>query len=112
MEIKLHAEIRNYSESVFFGLSMRQFFCSVLAVIASVIVYFSVNPVLESTLTGLLCIAAASPFAAVGFLKINGMSADKYALAMLRYARSPKKLPYRSTNALYDELKKRGVIDP
>ena len=36
MEIKINKEIRAYHESVFFGLSMRQFICSVLAVAAAV----------------------------------------------------------------------------
>ena len=32
MEIKINKEIRNYKETIFFGLSMRQFVCAVLAV--------------------------------------------------------------------------------
>ena len=31
MDVKINREIREYMESVFFGLSMRQFFFSVLA---------------------------------------------------------------------------------
>ena len=31
MEVKINKEIRNYTESMFFGLSMRQFLFSVLA---------------------------------------------------------------------------------
>ena len=31
MEVKINREIRNYTESMFFGLSMRQFVFSVLA---------------------------------------------------------------------------------
>ena len=32
MEVKINREIRNYTESVFFGLSLRQLVFSVLAV--------------------------------------------------------------------------------
>lgn len=32
MEVKINKEIRNYTESVFFGLTLRQFVFSVLAV--------------------------------------------------------------------------------
>ena len=32
MEVKVPKEIRNYQESIFFGLSTRQFICSLLAV--------------------------------------------------------------------------------
>ena len=31
MEVKINKEIRNYTESMFFGLSLRQFIFSVLA---------------------------------------------------------------------------------
>lgn len=36
IEVKVPKEIREYTESIFFGLSMRQFFCSLLAVGAAV----------------------------------------------------------------------------
>ena len=32
MEIKINKEILTYQETIFFGLTMRQFFCSALAV--------------------------------------------------------------------------------
>ena len=43
MEIKINKEIRAYRETLFFGLSVRQFVCSVLAVGAAVALYFSLN---------------------------------------------------------------------
>lgn len=43
MEIKINKEIRNYKETIFFGLSMRQFVCAVLAVGVAVGLYFALN---------------------------------------------------------------------
>ncbi len=40
MEVKINREIRNYTESMFFGLSMRQFVFSVLAVGVAMLLYF------------------------------------------------------------------------
>ena len=40
MEVKINKEIRNYTESMFFGLSMRQFIFSVLACGVAVGLYF------------------------------------------------------------------------
>ncbi len=40
MEVKINREIRQYTESMFFGLSMRQFFFSLAAVAVAVILYF------------------------------------------------------------------------
>ena len=36
MEIKINREIREYTESMFFGLNLRQFICSILACAAGV----------------------------------------------------------------------------
>ena len=40
MEVKINKEIRNYTESMFFGLSMRQFLFSVLACGVAVGLFF------------------------------------------------------------------------
>ena len=47
MEVKINKEIRQYTESVFFGLSLRQFICSVLACATAVIIYFLLTPILD-----------------------------------------------------------------
>lgn len=44
MEVKINREIRNYTESMFFGLSMRQFIFSILAVVVAVGLYFLIRP--------------------------------------------------------------------
>ena len=44
MEVKINREIRDYTESMFFGLSMRQFFFSVLAMGIAVLLYFLLKP--------------------------------------------------------------------
>lgn len=43
MEIKINKEIRSYKETIFFGLSMRQFICSVLSVGAAVALHFGLK---------------------------------------------------------------------
>ena len=44
MEVKINREIRNYTESMFFGLSMRQFIFSILACGVAVGLYFLLRP--------------------------------------------------------------------
>ena len=44
MEVKINREIRNYTEAMFFGLSLRQFIFSVLACGVAVGVYFLLKP--------------------------------------------------------------------
>lgn len=44
MEVKINREIRNYTESMFFGLSLRQFVFSLLAVGVAALLYFVLKP--------------------------------------------------------------------
>ena len=44
IEVKVPKEIRDYQESIFFGLSTRQFLCSLLAVGVAVGLYFGLRP--------------------------------------------------------------------
>ena len=46
MEVKINREIRNYTEAVFFGLSLRQIIFSVCALAVSVGVFFLLKPML------------------------------------------------------------------
>lgn len=43
MEIKIPKEVRRHKETIFFGLSTRQFLCALLAVCAAVGVYFALK---------------------------------------------------------------------
>ena len=56
MEVKINKEIRDYTESMFFGLSLRQFVFSVLACLIAVGVYFGLKPLLGLETTSWLCI--------------------------------------------------------
>ena len=109
MEIKINKEIRGYTESMFFGLNLRQFMFSVLAVGVAVAIYFGLRNYLETETVSWLCILGAAPFAALGFVKYNGMPAEKFIAAFIRSEfLMPKKLVFRSTN-LYYELTKDAI---
>ena len=55
MEIKINREIRDYHESMFMGLSLRQTIFSVLAILVAVGLYFWLNPILGSRKYDRLC---------------------------------------------------------
>ena len=102
MEVRINREIRDYTESMFFGLSLRQFFFSVLACGVAVGIYLGLNPILGTETTSWLCIVAAFPFAVMGFLKYNGMTAEKFLLAWFRSTfLIPKVLTFGNTNVYY-----------
>ncbi len=78
MEIKIPKEIQSYHESVFFGLSARQFFCSITAVGTAVGLYFLTRGVLGKETASWLCLIGAAPFAAAGFFSYNGLMLEKF----------------------------------
>ena len=63
MEVRINKEVRNYQESLFFGLSLRQLLFALLAVAVAVGVYFGLRPVLGNGEIGWVCVLAAFPFA-------------------------------------------------
>ena len=106
MEVKIPKEIRDYQESVFFGLSFRQFFCSVMAVGTAVGLYFWLNPLLGTEMTGWMCIFGAAPFAACGFFRYHGMTAEQFAWAFVKSELLyPKKLVFKSNSLYYEAMK-------
>ena len=105
MEVRINREIRDYTESMFFGLSLRQFFFSVLACGVAVGIYLGLNPILGTETTSWLCIVAAFPFAVLGFLKYNGMTAEKFIAAWIKSTfMIPKVLLFGNTNYYYTML--------
>ena len=107
MEVKINREIRNYTESMFFGLSLRQF---VFSLLAAVLLYFVLKPYMGTETVSWMCILGAAPFAAMGFVNYNGMTAEQFAWAWLRSEMlEPKQIKFEPVNIYYEALK--GAID-
>ncbi len=105
MEIKIPKEIREYRESIFFGLTTRQFICSLLALGVAVGVYFLLQPYVGTEEIGWMCILAAAPFAACGFFRYHGMTAEQFLWAWVKSELLyPKKLVFRSGNVYHHAL--------
>ena len=111
MEVKINREIRDYSEQVYFGLSLRQFIFSVLACGMAVLLYFLLRPFFGIETLSWLCILAAAPFAAIGFFKYHGMTAEKALFAFIKSEiLMPKELKFKSNN-YYDNIDERSKDD-
>lgn len=109
MEIKVNREIRNQSESVFFGLSLRQLIFSLLAIGIAIAVYFLLGNTFSLETRSWLCILCAAPFGAMGFISYNGMTADKLLICILKSVVTPKVLLFQAVNTyehLTEEAKK------
>ncbi|MDR1891621.1 MAG: PrgI family protein [Oscillospiraceae bacterium] len=99
MEVKINKEIRNYTESIFFGLSLRQFIFSILACGVAVGVYFGLRNTFGTETVSWLCVLGAAPFAAMGFISYHGMNAEQFAWAWFKSeVLLPKRLTFRPVN--------------
>ena len=111
MEIRINKEIKDYHESLFFGLSMRQFLCSIGAIGAAVGIYFGLKDIFNKETVSWLCIVCAAPLAAAGFFAYNGMNFEQFVMAYIysEFICSGVR-KYESENCLY-ELYREVIAD-
>lgn len=106
MEVKINKEIRNYTESMFFGLSMRQFLFSVLACGVAVGLFFLLRGRFGTETVSWMCVLGASPFAVMGFVRHNGMTAEQFVWAWIKSEFIlPKKMLFVPENLYYEAMK-------
>lgn len=105
MQVQVNKEFRDYSESIFFGLNLRQLIFSALAIGAAVGSYFLLRDKLDTETLSWLCILIAAPFALIGFVKYNGMTAEKFIWAYIKseFLMSTE-LKYKGENKYYSML--------
>ena len=84
MEIRINREVRNYHESIFFGLSARQFGCSLGAVAVAVGAYFLLKDPIGKENASWLCMLSAAPVAIAGFFSYHGMNLEQFLWAFLK----------------------------
>lgn len=105
MEVKINREIREYTESLFFGLSLRQFFFSILAVGIAVALYFGLHSHFGIETLSWMCVLGAAPCAALGFIRYHGMTAEQLLWAYIKSEfLMPRRLVFYSTNTYYEAL--------
>lgn len=106
MEIKINKEIRDYTETIFFGLSMRQFIFGIIACGVAVGLYFLLRNHVGLETMSWVCILGALPFGVLGFVRYNGMNAEEFIVAWIKSEiLMPKVLLFKPEN-IYDEILK------
>lgn len=110
MEVKINREIRNYTEAVFFGLSLRQTIFSVLACVAAVGTYFFFSNSFGTTVLSWLCVISAMPLVAFGFIQYEGMKLEEFIYYWLRYTVFvPQHMNVRTSQKMLENLKDRRI---
>jgi len=111
MEVKINREIRDFSEAVFFGMSLRQCVFAVLACTAAVGLYFLLSPYLGLETLSWVCILGAAPFVAIGFIRYHCLTAEQFVWVWIKSeVLSPERLVYLPSN-LYSETQKSAAKD-
>ena len=102
MEVKVPKEVRKYHESIVFGLSMRQFICSAVAVGIAVLAYFGFRPYLGNEGVSWVCIFVALPVALIGFVTYHEMTLEHFIWAWIKSEfLMPKRLYFKADNYMY-----------
>ncbi len=84
MQIKSNQDVREYKEVVYFGMTLRQLIFSGLAGAAALGVYLLCNRRMSMEAVSWLCVAAAVPFGAFGFVRWHGMPFERIIGVFIR----------------------------
>ncbi len=104
MEVKINKEIRNYTESVVMGLTLRQLLFSVAAIVLAAIIYFGLHSYVSVDVLTWIVAIVVIPIAFLGFFKYNGMTAEKFLVAFFKDRfLEPQQMHVESVN-LYKDL--------
>ena len=110
MEIKINKEIEDYTEKIFFGLSMRQFVFSIIACGVAVLLYFLLREHLGIETLSWVCILGAVPFGVLGFVKYNGMTAEQFIIAWIKAKILMPRVLYFKPENFYDEVLEKDIL--
>ncbi|MCL2221357.1 MAG: PrgI family protein [Oscillospiraceae bacterium] len=85
ISVRIPKDIRTYKEKIMFGLNVRQIVSSIIALGICVPLYiFGRNYIPDDYLSWLIIIIAV-PLVSIGFVKVNGLPAEKFALVFLKF---------------------------
>lgn len=98
IEPRIHDEIKDYKEK-FYNFTIRQWLFAILILIIVVPLYLYLSPILGSDITGWIVILVAGPIGFIGFIPIQGLSAEKMIFFWKRnYINFAKPICYRIEN--------------
>ena len=112
MEIKIPKDVCQHKETIFFGLSARQFLCAMSAVGIAVAVYLGLSGPVGQEIAGWACILSAAPVAVAGFFQYNGLTLEQFLWAVLKsQVLCAGKRVFRAENIYYKALGRREDKD-
>lgn len=110
--MKIPKEVRKHKETIFFGLSLRQFLCAALSLVIAAGVFLLTRQFVGKETASWLCILVAAPVALAGFFSYNGLALEEFIWAVIRselLCAGPRKFIAR--NLYYDLLHRKERDD-
>ncbi len=103
IEVRIPKEITEYQEKILFGLSLRQLISFAIALTTGVTTYLLAAKLWGEDLAGYIVIVEVMPIFAIGFIRINGFTFEKYLSLMIRHMFGYSRRRYQ-TQLLIDEM--------
>ena len=103
MEIRLNKDLQKMQDNLAFGFNLRQTICAAIGVVAGVATYFfATRNGLNTEVASWICVAVVAPFAALGFVTINGMTFERLVIAWIKqYLLCPQRVLFHLENDFY-----------
>jgi len=97
ISVRIPQEIRKYKEKLAFGLNARQLLSTMIALVVCVPLYIFGRAYLGDDILSWAIIIIAIPLLSIGFVRVNGLSAEKFFVSLLKFEfLTPKKRKYSS----------------
>ena len=85
ISVRIPKDIRTYKEKIMFGLNARQIIASIVTLAICIPLYFFGRNYIPDDYLSWLIILVAVPLLSIGFLKINNLPMEKFAVVFLKF---------------------------
>lgn len=97
--VRIPEEVRKYKEKIAFGLNARQLVATIATCLICVPLYWFGRYTIPEDLLAWIIILIAVPLEAIGFISINGMPMERFAIAAIKFeVLYPRKRKFKTEN--------------
>lgn len=108
IEVRVPKEINEYKEKILFGLSIRQLFSFVIALILGFASYYVVSKLFNKEVASYVVILITMPIFAFGFFKKDGFPFEKYIVIIIKQKLGTSKRVYKTNLSINDLEREEG----
>lgn len=104
INVKISKDIRTYKTKVLFGLTGRQLLSSIIAILIGVVLNMFIVKYIGEELASWLTIIIVMPIFAIGWINIQGMTAEKFFKQFIQNELINKKLRIFQNDNIYEYI--------